>query len=502
MRISQVAPCCLAAALAAAPFAAAGAVYTVITTGDAGPGSLRDAIGLANAHVGADEIHFAIPGGGVRTIEVLSALPGIIGPVLIDGYTQPEAAANTSGVGTNARIMIELRPATSLNSSGLALLVGSDGSTIRGLAVNRFDGTQILATAGGRNCVLTGNFVGTDPTGTIGYPGGPGTRIGIQAGGEGCRIGGPARADRNLVSGLSNVGIAASGSGVVIQGNLVGTTANGGAALGNSRGIRVGSTTPGVTTLDVVVGGAAGGAQTPYNVVSGNASNGIEIVSGEGHRVEGNLIGLAALPLAAIPNGGAGVEVSGGTLIDIGGVDDGAGNAIVGNLGPGIVLSGSADDGEPQGVFIVGNSVFGNGGLPVDLAAGGLEGVTANDALDADSGPNSLQNFPELGPVTYTATQTHIRGRLHSAPDEAFRIDLYTASSCDGSGHGGASSHVGLAGVVTDLEGDADFEIVVPSILDTGVATATASRAEDLATSEFSSCLALGDRLFADGFEG
>src|SRR5690606_30781860 len=106
------------------------------------------------------------------------------------------------------------------------------------------------------------------------------------------------------------------------------------------------------------------------------------------------------------------------------------------------------------------------------------------------------------GPVTYTAAETHIHGRLHSTPDEVFRIDLYTVSSCDPSGHGGASSYVGLAGVVTDLSGNAEFDIVVPSILDSGFATATASRAVDLATSEFSACLQLGDRIFADGFDG
>jgi hypothetical protein len=492
---------CAAFAAALVPLAVTAAVYTVTNTNDSGSGSLRDAMLLANAHAGFDEIHFAIPGSGVHTIALESELPSIISPVLIDGYTQPGARVNTAGVGTNAELMIELRPATSLNHSGLILLAGSSGSTIRGLVVNRFDGVQINATAGGIDCVITGNFVGTDPTGTIGYPGGPGTRVGISAAGARCRVGGPTRGDRNLVSGLSNVGISATGDDVVVQGNLVGTTADGGAALGNSRGISVGSTTPGFVTHNVVVGGIISGTQTPYNVVSGNAGDGIEIVSGEGHRIEGNLVGLAAFPIATIPNGGAGIHVSGGSLIDIGSALDGGGNAVAGNLDAGILVSGTSTS-EPQGVFIVGNTVFGNGDIPIDLAPGNVEGVTPNDTFDMDPGPNSLQNFPVLGPVTYTAAETHIHGRLHSTPDEVFRIDLYTVSSCDPSGHGGASSYVGLAGVVTDLSGNAEFDIVVPSILDSGFATATASRAVDLATSEFSACLQLGDRIFADGFDG
>ena len=51
--------------------------------------SLREAITLANAFPGADTISFAIPGAGVHTISLLSSLPAITDPVVIDGTTQP-----------------------------------------------------------------------------------------------------------------------------------------------------------------------------------------------------------------------------------------------------------------------------------------------------------------------------------------------------------------------------------------------------------------------------
>src|SRR5437879_439251 len=62
--------------------------FTVTTTADSGPGSLRQALTAANANPGLDIIDFDIPGNGPFTIQLSSLLPPITNPVVIDGYTQ------------------------------------------------------------------------------------------------------------------------------------------------------------------------------------------------------------------------------------------------------------------------------------------------------------------------------------------------------------------------------------------------------------------------------
>jgi hypothetical protein len=60
---------------AACPLAAAASAstYSLTSTADGGPGSLRQAILDANAHSGADRVRFALAGSGVRTIAITSA---------------------------------------------------------------------------------------------------------------------------------------------------------------------------------------------------------------------------------------------------------------------------------------------------------------------------------------------------------------------------------------------------------------------------------------------
>src|SRR5205807_1424701 len=148
----------------------AAATFDVTTTADSGAGSLRDAITLANANAGLDTITFHIPGSGVHTITPLPDLPTITDPVIIDGYTQPGASPNTNpltlgpgALGSNAVILIEL---SGSGGAGVGLNISAGNSTVRGLAINRFANSGInLSPADGN--IIEGNFLGTDPTGTI-----------------------------------------------------------------------------------------------------------------------------------------------------------------------------------------------------------------------------------------------------------------------------------------------------------------------------------------------
>src|SRR5262249_54018096 len=64
------------------------ATFVVTNTNDSGVGSLREAVLNANANPFDDQIAFDIPGTGVHTIALQSAL-FVNGPTTIDGLTQP-----------------------------------------------------------------------------------------------------------------------------------------------------------------------------------------------------------------------------------------------------------------------------------------------------------------------------------------------------------------------------------------------------------------------------
>jgi hypothetical protein len=102
-----------------------------------------------------------------------------------------------------------------------------------------------------------------------------------------------------------------------------------------------------------------------------------------------------------------------------------------------------------------------NGKLGIDLAGGteDANGVTANDAGDADSGPNALQNFPVLDRASYSSNTGHtqVRGSLQALPNRAYDVQFFVSDAADASGYGEGAAYWGTSVVFTDSDGEASF---------------------------------------------
>src|SRR5437764_14971540 len=107
--------CPVLMALAVLPAAASTNVFIVTNTLSFGAGSLSNAIAQANNSSASSTnlIQFNISpfDGAVKTITATGPLPPITRKIIIDGYAQPGASANTLADGDNARLLIELNGA-------------------------------------------------------------------------------------------------------------------------------------------------------------------------------------------------------------------------------------------------------------------------------------------------------------------------------------------------------------------------------------------------------
>lgn len=203
------------------------AVLTVTNTNDSGSGSLRDAMNAANVDGILDTIQFALPGSGVRTIDLLSDLPAVFTPMQIDGWSQS---------GFAGKPLIQLQAAAAIDY-GISLFASD--SLVRGLVFTGFDNSH-LAIWGGDNNKIQGNYFGTNAAGTA--LAGGNTNFDAVFLGDGSvsniiGVDGDGVADtqeRNIVGGgQSGIGLwGSSSTGNRIAGNYLGTNATG-ANLGN-----------------------------------------------------------------------------------------------------------------------------------------------------------------------------------------------------------------------------------------------------------------------------
>lgn len=201
-------------------------------------------------------------------------MPFITGTLTIDGYSHPGASPNTNAAlrqGSNAAPKIELDgTGAGRFANGLLVKNTAPDSLVRGLVINRFDGSGIVVEPGGRGNRIEGNFIGTDAgdRADLGN-GGSGVAIGGLTGGENT-IGGVTPASRNLISGNAGDGVGVGSSGNKVQGNYVGTRKDGVGGLSNSgSGVRIGH-------LGNTVGGAGANAA---NVIAFNGEDGVKVVN-------------------------------------------------------------------------------------------------------------------------------------------------------------------------------------------------------------------------------
>jgi CSLREA domain-containing protein len=445
---------------------------TVVNEGnDANPGNgtcatvsgsctLRAAIQEANALAGADTINFNLPGSGIHSISITSGpLPQITDTLTLDGTSQP-----------NCTVPCIVLSGANLVGSNSGLILSSNDNIVKGFIITSwsFDGINIY----GDGNIIQANDIGFWPGNPSSLP----NAYGIEISGSNNLIGGSGASARNVISGNTYTGIAIARSGGTpsgnkIQGNYIGTNAGGTAALANGEsGIIVY-----LTASNTLIGGGTAGVR---NIISGNSWRGIDS-GAPGTRVQGNYIGTDAAGTAAVPNAAGGLYIDGGVVV-LGGGTASAGNVIAYNNGKGIAVVGASTR-----VNMRRNSFYSNTDIGIDL--GGF-GVTLNDPLDPDNGPNGYQNFPV---ITSATSSTHVIAvTFRSKANQAYKLDFYSspAHTCDPSGYGEGKKWIGTASITTDGSGWWVNTVVSSyGFLAGDVITATATDGAGR-TSEFSAC--------------
>ncbi len=418
--------------------ASASAALTVANTNDSGPGSLRQAILDANADPSTpDAVVFQIPAsdpgfdGAAFAIRPLSPLPAVRRATTIDGTTQTAFTGDTNPDGPE----IFLDGTLLSEGSGLQL---ADDNVVTGLVISGFPdhgvdmNWRVDPDFKPSNNRVVGNYIGTDPTGTVAVPNRTGAGVFIQGVGSPFAQGTGNVIEGNLISGNLRFGIAlCDADRTEIRGNRIGVDRNG-APLGNGdHGI--------LLTC----------AGSPRNVI------------------EGNTIAWSSLDgINDAPDYRFGVAFT---------ADGHQGNRITGNS-------------------IHSNGGLGINLLPPPFPPTEPPFTpTPNDPCDADGGGNLLQNFPEVTRAESNGAATLLEGFLHAAPGHVYTVELFASAAADPSGHGEGETFLAAVAVVPDGSCHGDFSVTLPAPLPAGAAiTATATDAAGN-TSEFSPSLSVLD---------
>ena len=408
--------------------------------------TLYEALVAANYTPGPQIIGFNIPtsdpgfDGKVFVIQPTKFLPGLEDAgITINGATQAEFSGDTNPDGPEIVLDGSL-----LEPYGGGLSIMSAENNIHHLVINNFPGSAIVIMHHATSNVITGCYIGVDPTGQnkVGN-----LWDGVLIHGSNNQIGGYSEEEKNIISGNGRDGIQMGGSTNYIIGNFIGTDVSGTKSIANDES--------GIALIE------GNNNKLIENLISGNLWDGVQLWAADNTVLQGNIIGAdingnptlgnAAFGIRMTPNS-TGNHVNGNIVADnrvagilIGDADSPAnsnivkGNTIFNNNNGGIFVINQS-----YGITISQNSIYSNDGLGIDLD---WNGVTENDPGDEDSGTNNLMNFPVLTWAHAAPGKLVVKGTIDTSNPETVTIEFFAnpvpIPGGDPSGHGEGAIYLG-----------------------------------------------------------
>lgn len=374
------------------------------------------------------------------------------GGIIISGSSNNIIEGNRIGLDAGSGLT-GLGNGTSADDAGIRIAANGTDNQVIDNAVAASTGSGIIIVNSDDNS-LTGNFIGLDAL--LG-------QFGVGNAANGIEIqdsNGTVISDNSIgANGSSGVLITGTSSNNTVSSNRIGVGANGTSVLPNlDDGIKL----DGVDDNEIT-----------GNTIASNASDGVEIIGGSGNTLADNRVGVDA-NLDASGNVNHGVFLTGNA--DSNTIRD---NHIAENGSDGISMESG------NGNTFAGNILLNNMGLGIDLAP---DGVTDNDAGDVDTGPNSLQNFPEFGSALFDGTTTTVTGSLNSVAGSTFVIEFFSNTQCDPTDHGEAEIALTTVNVTTNGAGNAIFTTDLSGLTGGDFVTATATNSATGDTSELALC--------------
>jgi hypothetical protein len=357
------------------------------------------------------------------------------GLVIVNGASNNTVGGTTAGarnvISGNDNHGVEINSSTSTGNMVQGNYIGTDaagtsevpnglpagGSSGRGIRINGAPANTVGGSSAARNVIsgnikygievfgagangniVRSNYIGTNPT-ALNPVGNREAGVYVD-GAPGTVIGGTDPDHSNVISGNGQASVLVVAQGIVltgtgatgtqIQGNFIGTTVNGTAALSNlGIGVLI------IGAPNNTIGGTAADAG---NVISGNGIHGVEIdaAGASGNAVQGNHIGIDVSGSVGLGNAGDGIFISNAPGNSVGGTAAGAGNVVSSNGQAGVhVLGAGGSANTVQGNFIgtdtAGNVDRGNSqhGIWIDGSPNNIVGGTSAAARNVISGNNA-----------------------------------------------------------------------------------------------------------------